>query len=57
VESTRSSPEAARLRAANRRLVLFHRSKVIERLFEVVGVRDEVDCASNQGELRALASA
>jgi anti-sigma B factor antagonist len=48
---------AATLRAANRRLVLVHSSAVIERLFELAGVRDEVDQVSDSSELRALASA
>ncbi len=48
---------AARLRAARRRLVLFHNSHLIERLFRIVGVADEVELVSESSRLRALAPA
>jgi anti-sigma B factor antagonist len=48
---------AARLRAWDRRLVLFHNSSVIERLFAIAGVTDEVELVSNSSALGALASA
>jgi anti-sigma B factor antagonist len=48
---------ARRLRAARRRLVLFHNSRVIERLFKMAGVAGEVEFVSESDRLRALAPA
>ncbi len=48
---------AARFRATGRRLVLLNESRVIERLFELAGVDDEVEFVSRSGALRALAPA
>lgn len=48
---------AARFRATGRRLVLLNDSPVIERLFELAGVHDEVEFVSRSGGLRALAPA
>jgi anti-sigma B factor antagonist len=48
---------AARFRATGRRLVLLNDSRVIQRLFEVAGVDDEVEFVSRSGGLRALAPA
>jgi anti-sigma B factor antagonist len=48
---------AARLRASDRRLALLRHSRVIERLFAIVGVTDEVELVSQSCAQRALASA
>ncbi len=48
---------AARLRARGRRLVLLNDSRVIQRLFELAGVDDEVEFVSRSAGLRALAPA